>query len=551
MRKTIQALAKILTVCALFCILVTPCTAQKANGAKAVPKNDDAFPLIAEGQALFVRVRALPHPATRAFLYPQVAALLWEKVGANADLRWAALDATTAGVEDIYKNQNRIPRASIGFFYLDLIRTVRRYDAEEARRLERSFPIDATSGATEQEKAGASFQEALTRYEKGAKQSAEGPKEALELINSGRVPAAVMFSEVLRLDQAKSPVLPGVLSAVLSLEERRAGSLPFMTMSHLSPIYLKDSTPLDLRRRFLAAVLASVTARADELRNDPQAFMLATQLLQRNLPLMQTLTPSLYPRAAALLASLAPNLLQTDTAWDRIKASADPFEQTLIEADRASDPRLKRELLESAARLAHQRKDLRKAVDLMTAEEEDRGGLPEGYSPRDEFLGKVVQDALRAKDVDTADYAVSKMSLPLYRVESLRKVSRHHVSFGDLSLAASSLNEATKALRDAPDGNWKISAYLRLSTDFSQVDKPRAFEMIRAAAKAVDAIRHPDKDERGEFVEALYQPLNETVRTFRLLARDDRAGALSAAGLFGAKEFGVAAAIGVNSSPNK
>ena len=84
-----------------------------------------------------------------------------------------------------------------------------------------------------------------------------------------------------------------------------------------------------------------------------------------------------------------------------------------------------------------------------------------------------------------------------------------------------------------------------------QVDKPRAFELISAAAKAVDAITSPDKDERGEFVETLYQPLNETVRTFRLLARDDRAGALSAAGSFNAKEFGVAAAIGVNSSPNK
>ncbi|MET0621599.1 MAG: hypothetical protein ABW250_01330 [Pyrinomonadaceae bacterium] len=549
MRTTTHALAKTLTVCALVCMLLTPCAAQKAGGAKAVPKNDEAFPLIAEGQALLARVRALPHPATRAFLYPQVAALLWERVGASADLRWVAIDATATSIEDIYKNQQQIPRASIAFFYADLIGPVRRYDAAEAKRLERSFPLD-DAAATEQGKAGAAFQSALAGYEKGTKR-AESLSEALRLIDSGGVPAATLLGAVLWLDQAKSPALPEVLSTVLSLEERQPGSLPFATISFLSQVYLKDSTPLEFRKRFLAVVLASATVRAEELRNDPPAFMAATQLLKRSLPLMQTLTPALYPRATSLLASLAPNLLQTDTAWDRVKASADPFEQTLLEADRASDPRLKRELLESAARLAHQRGDLRRAVDLMTAEDEERVGLPEGYSYRDEFLDKVVQDALKAKDVETADYAASKMSLPLYHVEALRKIAQRHVESGDLTLAASTLNEATKALRDGPDDPWKIGAYLRLSPAFLRVDKPRASEMIRAAAKAADAIKRPDKDERGEFAQTLYPLLNETVRTFRQLARDDRAGALSAAGLFGAKEFGVAAAVGVNSAPNK
>ena len=94
----------------------------------------------------------------------------------------------------------------------------------EAKRLEQRFPIDAASPATEQEKVGASFQAALARYEKGSKQSAEGLNEAVGLIGSGGVPPQV---------------------------------------------YLKDSTSPDLRKRFLAVVLASVTARADELRNDP------------------------------------------------------------------------------------------------------------------------------------------------------------------------------------------------------------------------------------------------------------------------------------------
>jgi hypothetical protein len=548
---TIQTIAKTFSICALVCILMTPCPAQKVKSAKAVPKDEASIALIAEGQELFDRVRALQSPATRAFLYPPIAALLWERAGANSDLHRIVSDATTAGIADIFKHQHRIPRASIAFFYSDLIRTVRRYDAEEAKRLEQSYPLDAASHAKEQETFRASFQSALARYEQGTQRSPQSLSEAVGLIGSGNVPEAVLMGEVFRLDQAKSPALPNVLSATLSLEEKRAGSLQFMTLFFLSHVYLKDSTTLDLRKRFLATVLASVTARTDELRNDPQAFSGATQLLQRSLPFMQALLPSLYPQAASLLASLAPNLLQTETAWARIKASANPLEQTLTEANNTADPLLKKQLLESAARLTHQRGDLRKAVELMVAEEEGRSGLSEDYSYHDEFLDKIVQDAIKTKDIEIADYAVSKMHRPLYRVESLRKIARHHLESKDIFHADSTLNEASKVLRDAPDGNGKIIAYLRLSTDLVRVNKPRAFELLRATAKAVDAIKHPDKDEEGEFSRTLYPLLNETISTFRLLARDDRAEALNVAGLFNTKEFGVAAAIGVSSSPNK
>lgn len=551
MRTSMRAVARTLSVCALFCVVMTPCPAQEVKSAKAVTKNETAFAPVAEGQALLARVKALPHPATRAFFYPQVAALLWERVGADADLRWAASDATAAGLADIVKNQEQIPRESIVFFYSDLIRTVGRFDAEEAKRFEQRFPLEAASKAREREAGGASFQSALAGYEKGTQRSPQGLRDALGLIGSGNVPPAVLLGEVFRLDQAKSTALPEVLSATLSLEEARPGSLPFMTMFFVSHVYLKDSTPLGLRRRFLTTALASTAARVDELRNDPQAFSWATQLLQRSLPFMQTLEPSLYPRAASLLASLAPNLLQTETPWVRIKASADPFEQTLMEANGTSDPVLKRQLLESAARLAHERGDLRRAVDLMVTEEEERGDSPKGHSYRDEFLDKVVQDAVKAKDVEAAGYAVSKMRLPLYRVESLRRIARHHVESKDIALAASALNEAIKALRDAPDGGGKAIAYLRLSTDFLRVDKPRTSEMIRAAAKAVDALTRPDKDEQGEFARTLYPLLNETAGAFRLWARASRAEALAEAGSFGDKEFGVAAAIGVNSSPNR
>lgn len=549
MKVTTHTMAKMFSACALIYLLIVQVSAQEVKRGVEVPKKETAFAAVAEGQELLAKARALQHPATRAFFYPRIAALLWEKVGADADLHWVVNEVASAGIADIHKHQQQIPANNIAFFYSDLIRTVRRYDGKEADRLERDFPLKALSSIKEQEKVGESFLSALKRYEMGTEQSSKSLSEALRLISSGTVPAAILLGEVLRLDKVNSPALPDVLSATLSLEERRAGSLPFMTIFFLSHVYLKDSTPLNLQRRFLATTLTSVTARMEELRNDRQSFTWATQLLQRSLPFMQALTPPLYPQAASLLATLAPNLLHTETAWSRIKASSDQFEQTLSEVDSTSDSRLKRQLLESAARLAHERGELRRAVDLMTAEKEDRGGMPEAYSYQDEFLDKIVQDAIKAKDIDTAGYAVSKMGLPLYRVESLRRIARHHVESGDVALAGSTLSEAVKELQGAPDGSGKIVAYLRLSTDLASVDNSRASEMIRAAAKAVDAFMLSSKDDRGEFDRSIYTLLNETVNAFRFLARENRAEALNAAGSFNAKEFGVAAALGVNNAP--
>lgn len=541
--------ATILLVCSSICFLTTPCLAQKTQPSKKrIVTEKVASVSLIDGQELVNKIKELQIPATRAFFYSQVATWLWRSAD-NPELRRVANDAAITGIADIYEHRSHIPSATIAFFHSDLLRVVRQHNPDEAFRVEQKFPLQTT--LTEERKASASLLSALAKDEKDFQSPSSNLNNAVQIINAGSVSATTLQAEIFRLDQIKSPALPNVLSATLSLEERRAGALPFVNLFFLSHVYLKDSTPLELQRRFLAVILNSTKARLEDLRSDSQALSWATQTLHRSIPFMQKVMPSLQPEAASLLASLAPNMSQQESAWTRIKNSSDPLAQTLKEADTAADPPLKRELLESAAKLAQQQGKLRLAIDLMTAEKEDRNGLPEGYSSRDDFLNKVIQDALKLKDADTANYAASKMTLPLYHVEGLRQIARHFVEAENLPSANDVLSKAVKSLQDAPEGKGKAVSYLRLSVDFIGVDDISASETARAAIKTANNIARPDKDEKGEFSQSLYQLMNETVRAFRVFARKDRTEAVGLSASLQPKDFKVAATLGIYSSSEK
>jgi hypothetical protein len=319
-------------------------------------------------------------------------------------------------------------------------------------------------------------------------------------------------------------------------------------MVFLSHLYLKDTMPPELQIRFLNAAVKATQVNPTELRQDRMAFSWAVSLLQRTLPVMQKLTPALYSTAAAQLASLAPGQPRESLVYDRIKNSSDPLEQTMLEADQTNDERLKTELLESAARLAKQQGKLRLAADLMTTKEEDRSGLPEGYSSQDEFLDGVVLAALKQKDPNTAKYVLAKMRLYVSRSEALRKVARYFTETKDTFSAIETLGEATKILAEASDGREKVLAYLKLTTDFSNLDYTRATETARVAVKAANNISRPQEDEEGKFNLSLFPALDSTIKTFQTLARKDRMGALGLADTFQTRDFKIAATIGAYSA---
>ena len=551
-RKTALKLREILFVCGATCLLAIPCYSQSARPNSAQPAKSEVNQVFAaDGQSLMNRIKAVESPAFRAYLYLHVSTWLWKNAGEDQSLRRAAVSAATASVVDIHEHENELPPALASRLYRQLLYIVSQSSTEEAARLEQAYPLQLNAKLTEEEKAGGALHTELVKLDSQEASTPQSVGQAVQLINSGKVPIITLQGELFRLDQMKSPALPQVLSAVLALEEHSRGAIPVQNLFFLSSVYLKETTPTELQSRFLAASLTATRFSPAELNRDPTISRWAVKLLQRVLPVMQKLTPTLYAEAAARLAALAPGVPQEDDVYGRIKNSSDQLAQTIIEAEQAADEQLARELYESAARLAKQQGKLRMAVDLLTKKDEDRSDLPEGYSSRDEFLDGVVQDALKQRDVETARYAAAKISLPVNDANALQRIAHYLIEAKDATAAVETLEGAVKKLKAAPDGKEKAVSYLRLASEFLDVDDLRAPEIAREAIKAANSIPRPRDDAEGKFSWLLFPVADNAIKTFQSLARRDRVEALSLADDFDLKEFKVAAALGVYSSTQK
>ncbi len=527
--------------------------AQEAQTARARP-SDGGGALhrvsVADGQGLLSAIKDVESPAFRAYLYSQVASWLWRNAGDDQNLRLSAVEAATRGISDLQEHEREIPPAPAFMFYEEFLGIVRKHSPSEAARLEKAHPLQLKVNRAEQEKASGELYAALGKLS-DPRTAERGLDEALRLIGSGNVPVTSLHGELLRQDRLNSPALPQLLSATLALEERSAGSVPLLNLFFLSSVYLKDSTPADIRARFLAASVAATRHVTPEQRSDPRVINWAIQLLRTVIPHLQKSSPALHAEAAARLANFAPGASREEDIYNRIRDSADPLAEALSEADATSDPRKKRELRQVAARLARQQGKLRQAAELIVSAEDERRAPSEDYSGRDEFLDGILVEALAGKDVEVARFAASKIALPVNQAAASRRLARYFHEAKDARSAAEHLNEAAKSLRDAPEGNNKAVAYLHLAADFTELDAPRAPELLREAVKATNSIPRPREDSGGEFSWKLFPVADAVTTAFRRLAKADRASAFGLTNDLQPKELKVAAALGIYGDPLK
>jgi hypothetical protein len=556
LRKT--SLAGLL-LCLSICLAPLPCRAQQAGANPARTAGADVVAASAvDGGALVRRIKTVDSPAFRAYLYARVAAWLWQvgqTAGSDPSLRLAAVEAASAGVVDLHQHERRVPPVPAGRFYAGFLNLLRQHNPEEAERLRREYPLQVNLNVTDEDRAARAFAEALKKLNDPAT-AAPGLEEVTRLVASGRVPIRVLHGEVLRLDDAKSPALPPVLSALLALEERAPGSVPVQNMFFLSHVFLRETAPAELRQRFLAAAVKATEPGAPALAAGQTAAAQAAQLLRTIMPAVQKSNPGLYSVASAQLAALAPAAPAEDPVYSRIRNSLDPLAETLSEAKAASNVALKRELLRSAARLAKEQGKLRQAADLIVSSDEARPAQPaapsvRNYSARDEFLQEVVREALKLKDVEAAEYAAAKSEQQVNRALALQQIAGHFVKSKDAVAAAERLEEAAKALAAAPEGKERAIAYLGLASDFAELDAGRARSVAREAVRAANQIERPREDDGGRFDWSLFPVADAVAKTFRQLARHDRVSALGLADTFQAQEFRIAAAVGVHSVPAK
>jgi hypothetical protein len=551
MKIKAAAIMILLSTLGTICILALPSQDRsKFTAPSESSKKHPPTASLADGLSLTNDIKEVESPVFRAYLYARVAKWLSQNAGDDANLQRAAMDASARGISDIHEHESEIPPGPAFDSYNELLNVVRKYDAGEAGKLEREYPLQLTADESEGDKAGRDFHSVLTQFG-DPKTADKNMQRAVRLVGSGNVPIISLHGELLHLDQINSPALPQLLDATLTLEERTKGAIPLRNMFFLSYLYLKSGVPAGLQARFLVAAVNATRLSMEELRNTPEDVTWSAQLLQACIPYLQKLNPPLYAEAAARLAGLMSGNTTEVGISDRIRDSEDPLAAAVNEADATRDEQLKKTLLEYAARLARQKGDLRRAVDLMVSAEGDDHGQPGGYSARNSFLEGVLQDALAKKDVETARYVLSKLEASLYRASASRGLARYFIQAKDTQSAAEVLGDAVASLKDAPDNADKAVMYLRLATDSSTIDPARGLEAVNAAVKSVNKIAQPAKESEREFNWHMLPLADALTTTFQGLAVENRVAADDAAHDLKPKQFRVAAMLGVYSAQPK
>lgn len=122
--------------------------------------------------------------------------------------------------------------------------------------------------------------------------------------------------------------------------------------------------------------MVAVAATADSYQwSDSGKLSTAFNLLRVTVPLTQKLVPGIYPQAAAQLATVRARLpndtVERSAIAERIRQSADTLSQMITEANSASSPSVKNDLLIQAAQLAFTKKKPQLAFDLAMSTSSD------------------------------------------------------------------------------------------------------------------------------------------------------------------------------------
>lgn len=540
-KRLIQLVAGVILLCYPMFLAAQPQTQFSELQTISIP--DDDFANIAQ------QIKSLKDPTFRAFLRSRI--LTWLTGDDDGGRLQNALLVASDGLADIQKHKDQIWPATAVWLRGSLIDSIRRWSPSEANALARKYPPQVNEPANDDPVKD--FTSAISKLN-DPKTSAQGMELATKAILNKTIPPAILLGELLRLDASNSPQLPQMLSVVLSLEENQSGSIPVPYLNFFRSIFLKKTIPTELQIRFLNAAVTA-TRLSPVAFQDPAVRGPAAELLNGCLTSMQKLTPTLYPEAAGRLQELnsggLTNLKNRQAAESRISLSDRPLEQMITEADETNDKLFKRQLLERAARLAKKDGKLRQAVDLMVSKDnaEDVKDECATNSGTDEFLNEIVTSSLKDKDLETSEYAASKMYCPVNRTNALRSVAVRSFQERDRVRGQRTLAAAAKSLSDAEDGTMKASASLGLADAFLRFEPSGAQGAFHNAVESINKLPRPKNEDEKQFYLSLLPLAEDVIKTFRRLARQDRGTASALSTEIRLEELRACAAAGIDSSP--
>ncbi|MDT4953065.1 MAG: hypothetical protein QOJ02_1203 [Acidobacteriota bacterium] len=484
------------------------------------------------------QIKLMDEPTMRVFLRLRIVKFLWDNKLEN--LSDTTEEMAAEALADIQKYEKEIPELYESSFRSELLALLQLHAPALAARLTERYGLNETH-------IQADTAHQLLYTKDGMKRAVEMMRE---IIRTGQLPPNIEFF-LSDLEDAQPAETISLLADLLTIEERRPGTISWENIFLLKHFYISKNAPPELQARFLT-LLINKSSRLSIL--PQQDRTVAYRLLAATLPKIQELLPNLYSLAASQMSSLgasAPKFtLEREDVTKRIEQSNDELAQMIAEAEATKDSSLKERLLVEASQLALKKGQLKVAIDLvMKVESEDSHHL----LWRDQFLGDVIQQAIKEADLIVADYGVSKIRSPLKRASIMQIFAAHFFKLNDLVSARERLSNAVKLIESAENNADKAVAFLKTIPLFIKVDNQRALEVAQAAVKVINNIPGPNPEDkpgsaaRSDYISKTMMPIAwHLIPAFRSLAETDSLGTFSLADSIMRREIKASANFGAS-----
>lgn len=498
---------------AVVCLMSLRAAAQEPGpqGKQGTVSDDDFI-------SLHQQIKELKDPTFRAFL--TIRLLSWESAEASATRRQAAMEVATQGVTDLCEHQAEIWTPTASWLYEGFVKQIKTLRSSE------DTPVEICKLKSEPTNKSARDLSSGIKMLSDPETNAAGLNLAKSAILSGQVPAETILGQLLRLQASHSPHLSELLSAVLSLEEKQPGWLRLQIMPFFSPVFFEKSTPPEISTRFLFVAVRTIRM-SDEQLGDPMVRSSVIALLNVIAGPAKRLTPALYIEIASRVGALTiPGQNSTEArvaADERIDKASDQLEQLIAEAKSASDKRLKEHFFFRAARLAKEKGQLSKGVDLAINVASDSDAW------LNEFLFEIVSLGIKRKSPRDAAYAISKMTRPLERARAFSLLGEYYGENHENVKSREAFEQSARLLKLVDSNNEKVRVSLSLAESVLKYDPADAYEIFREAVKAINKLPSPEQDNEKIGYVKLMPVAEDLIRSFSVLATRENQTAINLA----------------------
>ena len=424
------------------------------------------------------QIKKIDDATVRVLLRLQLATFHWSELSEHS--RDQARELTLSGLQDLEKHESDLAPQYAELFRRDLLALLEVHAPELAARYR------AGGDTTEKVTPGNAYEVAysMLRTKGQAALAVQTFNRALSGGEALTMTISYFLSELQRQDPS---LVPQVLSDILSQEERKPGTLSVEMLFWLLDPYVWRNNRDDIKRRFL---LVAIAATADSYQwSDLGQLTNAFNLLRVTVPLTQTLIPRIYPQAAAQLATVRARLpndtIERSAIAERIRQSADTLSQMITEANSATSPSLKNDLLIQAAQLALTKGKLQLSFDLAMSASSDENSK----NWQQQFLSELVRRAVETKDAKLGLAIVSKMEMPLSRAEAMQRLALLFFNLKDLWKARELLVESLKLIRASDNTPEKAIAFLKSLRVVARVDQAMVPDVAEDSIKALNGLQ--------------------------------------------------------------